>query len=102
MIGQLPRRQCEIILLLAKGYTNDEIARELDISIQTVKNHLYKLFRKFQCDNRTELAVLWLRSKHSRRLREMQGQIDELESQLAHIRRLTLAEASQLVEVEYP
>ncbi len=48
----LSQRQREILKLLKLGMVNKEIARELDISVGTVKQHLVALFRKLGVTNR--------------------------------------------------
>ena len=53
----ITRREQEILGLLTQGLGNPEISRALEIDEQTVKNHLTKLFNKFQVRNRTELAL---------------------------------------------
>lgn len=55
--GRLSKREGEILVLLAKGLQNKEIAYRLSINIQTVNNHIYNIFRKLGSSNRTE-AVL--------------------------------------------
>jgi two-component system nitrate/nitrite response regulator NarL len=42
---------------LARGHSNKEIARELNMSAATVKVHLKGVLRKLQVRNRTEAAV---------------------------------------------
>lgn len=56
-IAGLSNREQEILVLLAKGFQNKEIAYDLSIQTQTVNNHLQNIFRKLGCSNRTE-AVL--------------------------------------------
>jgi DNA-binding NarL/FixJ family response regulator len=58
----LSRRQREIALLVATGASNKEIARELTISIKTVKNTLTSVFNKTGTRCRTELAVQIVRA----------------------------------------
>lgn len=58
----LTPREREITTLLATGASNKEIARELAISIKTVKNTLTKVFGKTGARSRTELAVRLVRS----------------------------------------
>lgn len=53
---QLTKRELEVLSLVLKGYTNEEISREVFISIPTVKSHLSKLFKKFDVTNRTSLS----------------------------------------------
>jgi DNA-binding NarL/FixJ family response regulator len=47
-----------VLALLADGASNSEIARDLSISVQAVKNHLGSIFRKLEVTNRTSAAVL--------------------------------------------
>lgn len=54
-------RELEIIALVCRGKTNREIADELCISPQTVKDHNYNIFRKTGIKNRTQLARLFMR-----------------------------------------
>ncbi len=54
-------REIEIITLVCRGKTNKEIADDLCISPQTVKDHNYNIFRKTGVKNRTQLARLFMR-----------------------------------------
>jgi len=54
-------REIEIIALVCRGKTNQEIAEELCISTQTVKDHNYNIFRKTGVKNRTQLARLFMK-----------------------------------------
>ncbi|MBU8921459.1 MAG: response regulator transcription factor [Bacteroidales bacterium] len=51
----LSRRENEILYTMLRGMSNREISKELEISEKTVKNHLWKIYRKFDVDNRTQL-----------------------------------------------
>jgi DNA-binding NarL/FixJ family response regulator len=53
---RLTRRQAEILPLLAKGMSNKEIARELNIAEGTAKVHTTALLRALGARNRTEAA----------------------------------------------
>ena len=55
--GSLTPRQREIIVMLAEGKSNKEVARQLDVLEGTVKLHVKGLLRKLGVRNRTE-AVL--------------------------------------------
>ncbi len=55
-------RENEIINLTGKGYRNKEIAKKLNISEQTVKTHLYRIFQKLNIKTRSELVAYALRS----------------------------------------
>ena len=48
-------REREIIDLLIKGATNEEIAKELYISVSTTKKHVYNIFKKYGVKNRIAL-----------------------------------------------
>lgn len=54
---KLSPRQREVALLIAKGYTNYQIACELGISENTVKIYVSQILRTFNLSNRTQLAV---------------------------------------------
>ena len=47
-------RECEVLELLADGHSNKVIARRLDISPNTVKTHVAKLFEKLEAASRTQ------------------------------------------------
>lgn len=51
-------REREVLLLVADGLSNKEIADELHISIKTVKTHVSNLLMKCELEDRTQLAVL--------------------------------------------
>jgi DNA-binding NarL/FixJ family response regulator len=52
----LTDRELEILKLVAMGYTNGRIARELWVTEQTVKFHLSNTYRKLDVANRTEAS----------------------------------------------
>lgn len=56
-IDPLTAREEEVLLAVAKGRTNAEIAQELYISLSTVKTHLASLQQKLAARNRVELAA---------------------------------------------
>lgn len=51
----LTAREREMVSLIARGYTNKEIAYELNISPATVRTHIYNLFQKTGVQGRIEL-----------------------------------------------
>jgi len=53
-LEQFSGREQQVLRLLCHGYTNKEIAKSLDISPNTVKTHLSKLFSKLGVSNRTQ------------------------------------------------
>jgi DNA-binding NarL/FixJ family response regulator len=56
-IEPLTSREEQILVPVARGWTNAEIADELYISISTVKTHLSSLMRKLDARNRVEIAM---------------------------------------------
>jgi pimeloyl-ACP methyl ester carboxylesterase/DNA-binding CsgD family transcriptional regulator len=54
--GHLTPREVEVLRLIAAGRSNQEIARELVISINTVTNHVKNILGKTDSANRTEAA----------------------------------------------
>jgi DNA-binding NarL/FixJ family response regulator len=57
----LTLREIEVLAMLADGLGNKEIARQLDISDNTVKSHLSSIFGKLGATNRTEAVMLGMR-----------------------------------------
>ena len=57
-LDALTSREREVVALVADGYSNKAIARMLDASPWTVKNHLRAVFRKTGVANRTALCAL--------------------------------------------
>jgi len=53
---ELTRREQEILIFVAKGYSNREIGEQLGISEYTVKNHLKNILQKLHLSNRVQLA----------------------------------------------
>ena len=56
-IEPLTTREEEILIPVAQGWTNHEIADDLHISVSTVKTHLASLMRKLEARNRVEIAM---------------------------------------------
>ena len=57
-IDALTPKEKEVLGLLAKGVTNNEIADKLSVSIVTVKTHLNSIFKKLKVENRTQAVLL--------------------------------------------
>lgn len=55
--AKLTPREGEIIILLARGISNKEIARELDLAESTVKIHVQGILRKLNLASRVQAAV---------------------------------------------
>ena len=54
---QLTRRERQVLTKLVDGLTNKQIAQELDISYETVKEHVQHILRKIAVTDRTQAAV---------------------------------------------
>jgi len=55
---KISKREEEVIQLLCDGKTNREISETLFISLQTVKDHIYRIFQKTDVKNRIQLINL--------------------------------------------
>jgi len=58
MDRRLTRRQQELMPMIARGLTNKEIASHLNLSEQTVKNHIHRLLRRVGATDRLEVAEI--------------------------------------------
>jgi DNA-binding NarL/FixJ family response regulator len=61
-LSLLSPRELEILNLISKSYTNDDIAKSLFISEKTVKTHIRNIFEKTGLRNRAEAMLLVVRS----------------------------------------
>jgi DNA-binding NarL/FixJ family response regulator len=50
----LTRRETQVLRLLGRGFTNKEIARDLDLSVATVKHHVHHVLGKLQVRRRAQ------------------------------------------------
>lgn len=56
--GILTKRQMEILIMMAQGKPNKQIARELELSGETVKVHVSAIFKALGLTNRSQAAIL--------------------------------------------
>jgi DNA-binding NarL/FixJ family response regulator len=61
LISPLTSREVEIVNYMAQGYANKQIAAELNISEQTIKNHVTSILSKLDANARTEAVVKAIR-----------------------------------------
>lgn len=61
-IEQLTKRELEVLIQVASGMFNKEIALRLDISERTVKNHISNIFKKIEVNDRTQAAVFAIKN----------------------------------------
>jgi RNA polymerase sigma factor (sigma-70 family) len=71
MFMPLSPREMQILKLVTRGMSNKEIAYQLGISHQTVKNHMTSILRKLDVEDRTQAAVYalgrgWVRLQDAR------------------------------------
>lgn len=61
-IDSLTKRELEVLIQVANGMFNKEIANALNISERTVKNHLSNIFKKIDVSDRTQAAVFAIKN----------------------------------------
>jgi DNA-binding NarL/FixJ family response regulator len=61
LTDKLNERDIEILRLLARGYTNPEIATTLHLSDGTIRNYVSDIFAKLEVSDRTQAALLAVR-----------------------------------------
>ena len=58
MFNSLTDREKDVLLLVTQGKSNKEIARELVVSLVTVKGYMYNIFKKLNVKNRTQAVIV--------------------------------------------
>lgn len=61
-IDFLTKREMEVLIEVANGMSNKEIALNLNISERTVKNHISNIFKKIDVSDRTQAAVFAIKN----------------------------------------
>lgn len=61
--SDLTQRERELLALMARGHSNQEISTRLAIAMPTVKFHVTNILAKLHADNRTEAVLIALRHK---------------------------------------
>lgn len=72
-LSSLTKREEELFELVVSGRPNKDIARYLNISENTVRNHIASIFSKLKVNNRTEAAYLY----HQKKLRSTDSERPE-------------------------
>ncbi len=62
LIESLTKREYEVLILIAEGMNNKEIAERLFISEKTVKNHVSNIFKKIDVADRVQAAIFTFRN----------------------------------------
>jgi DNA-binding CsgD family transcriptional regulator len=73
----LSKREMEVMKHIVQGNTNKQIAQELDITDQTVKNHITNILKKMNVSDRTSAAVMALHRGWIRHNQEGQIEISD-------------------------
>lgn len=58
----LTDREIDVLKLVARGATNQQIAQELNITLNTVKSHIKSILAKLRLENRTQAAAYALKT----------------------------------------
>ncbi len=61
-LSTLTRREIEVLAELASGRTNKQIARDMNVSLNTIKFHVRNLFQKLGVNSRGQAIAMYLRS----------------------------------------
>jgi len=59
----LTKREQQVMELVIKGLTNEEISKELEITTHTIKAHLISVYTKLKVKNRVQAAVKFILNK---------------------------------------
>ncbi|MEV7603763.1 response regulator transcription factor [Kitasatospora sp. NPDC089797] len=65
-IETLTPRELDVLLLIGEGHRNDQIANLLDLEFSTVKDHVSAILAKLGAANRTQAAIIAVRSGYFR------------------------------------
>jgi len=57
-LDNLTRREADILRRVARGLSNKDVARELDLQEKTVKHDMTAILQKLQARNRTETVLI--------------------------------------------
>ncbi len=63
LYDNLSKREMEVLKILAQGFSNQEIADQLFISLKTVKTHVSNIFNKLDVNDRTQATIYAIQHK---------------------------------------
>jgi len=89
---RLSDRQLQIAALVAEGYSNRDIAKELNLTEQIVKNGVHSLFDRLGVWNRVELANYFSEGSSSGAIEAARGRLER--DRLTEVRRLKILDTS--------
>ena len=61
-LEDLTKRELEVLIMVAQGSFNKDIAAKMGISERTVKNHISNIFKKIDVADRTQAAVFAIKN----------------------------------------
>jgi DNA-binding NarL/FixJ family response regulator len=67
----LSEREMQIVKLLAEGMSNKDIGVTLHLSEHTIKNYIFNIFEKVECDNRVVVAVRYVKEQYEQDQRDL-------------------------------
>ena len=88
----LSNRQLQIAALVAEGYSNRDIAKQLNLTEQIVKNVVHSLFDRLGVWNRVELANYFSEGSSSSAIESARSRIER--DRLTELRRLEILDTS--------
>jgi two-component system nitrate/nitrite response regulator NarL len=62
----LTSREESVVQLVSEGFTNQDISQHLNLSVNTVRNYLFRIFNKVGASNRLELAIYAIKRESNR------------------------------------
>ncbi len=81
MLGDLTERETECLKLISEGYSNNEIAKKMGISITTMRSHFANIMQKYNLTmkesglkpsvSRIKVALKYMEAKNSKVLKEI-------------------------------
>ena len=60
---RITAREMDVLQCIAKGFSNQDIGKALNLSEKTVKNHLTSIFHKLKVNDRTQALIYALKNK---------------------------------------
>ena len=61
-VGLLSPREKEVLDLLAKGYSYEQVSEQMHISIETIRTYIRRIYEKLHVHSRTEAVAKYIRS----------------------------------------
>lgn len=65
-LGSLSAQERRVLVAIAGGHTNKEIAQQLGLSVNTVKNYIANMFQKLGIERRSQATALYLNNQPTR------------------------------------